>query len=162
EAIFIDRKERVVLELYNEKLTNGIRKVENTKEKIKSLIEGSTYYLTDQVKDDGKFECGYFSVFARRINTYNILRHSSSLYSMAEDYELIQDEKIIRKVKKGIDYAIREALVYRNEEKQGVAFMVYHANKKEIKLGSNASAILAMAKYMEVTGAKDYLKKAQA
>lgn len=162
EAVFIDRKDRIVLELYNGELTNGIRKIENTKEKIASLIEGASYYLTNQVKEDGKFEYGYFSAFARRINTYNILRHSSSLYSMAEGYELIQDEKIIQKVKKGIDYAIREALVYYNEENRDVAFMVDYANEKEIKLGSNATAILAMSKYMEVTGTKDYLKEAQA
>lgn len=158
KAVFIDRNDTNVLALKTGELTNGIRKTVDVKKEVKSLIEGSTYFLTDQVKEDGQFEYGYFSAFAKRINTYNILRHSSSLYAMAEGYELIQDEKIIKKVKDGIDYAIREALVYQDED---TAFMVDHANKKEIKLGSNATAILAMAKYMEVTQSDIYLKEAQ-
>lgn len=158
KAVFIDRNKTNVLALKTGELTNGIRKITDIKKEVKSLIKGSTYFLTDQVKEDGQFEYGYFSAFAKRINTYNILRHSSSLYAMAEGYELIQDEKIIKKVKDGIDYAIREALVYQDED---TAFMVDHANKKEIKLGSNATAILAMAKYMEVTQSDIYLKEAQ-
>src|SRR5699024_2788712 len=43
-----------------------------------------------------------------------------------------------------------------------VAFMVDVANQKEIKLGSNATAILAMAKYMEVMNSTKYIKEAQA
>lgn len=162
KALFSNRSEEGIVELYNGRLTNGVRKATNTEEEMHALIEGSTYFLTNQVKTDGQFEYGYFSAFAKRINTYNILRHSSSLYAMAEGYELIRDEKIIQAVKKGIDYAIREAMVYQDEEKQNVAFMVDRANKNEIKLGSNATAILAMAKYMEVTDTTDYLKEAQA
>src|SRR5690625_1627391 len=138
-----------------------MRKAVDSEKEMTSLIEGATYFLTDQVKKDGKFEYGYFSAFAKRIGTYNILRHSSSLYAMAEGYELIRDDKIIHAVEKGIDYAIREALVYKDDTCH-VAFMVDHANQSEIKLGSNATAILAMAKYMEIMESTKYLKEAQA
>jgi len=40
------------------------------------------------LNDEGKFNYGYFSAFAKKINTYNILRHASSLYAMAEGYEV--------------------------------------------------------------------------
>lgn len=161
EAIFINRKEDTILELKNGELTNGIRKTTNTEKEVHSLIKGATYFLTDQVKEDGKFEYGYFSAFAKRINTYNILRHSSSLYAMAEGYEFIKDVKIIQAVEKGLDYIIQKALVYRDEEKS-IAFVVDHANNKEIKLGSSATTILAMTKYMEVTSSTKYIKEAQA
>lgn len=161
EAVFLDRNQSEVIELHNGELVNGIRKNFNTKQEINNLIEGSTYFLTDQLKAEGQFEYGYFSAFAKRIGTYNILRHSSSLYSMAEGYELLRDEKIIQAVEKGIDYAIKEAMVYTNEE-QEVAFMVDVANHNEIKLGSNATAILAMAKYMELTHSTKYIKEARA
>ena len=161
EAIFSNRSKEDIVELYNGHLTNGIRKAVDTEKEMTSLIEGATYFLTDQVKKDGKFEYGYFSAFAKRIGTYNILRHSSSLYAMAEGYELIRDDKIIHAVEKGIDYAIREALVYKDDTCH-VAFMVDHANQSEIKLGSNATAILAMAKYMEIMESTKYLKEAQA
>src|SRR5690625_2550901 len=112
EALFMNRNEEEILELYNGVLTNGIRKIKDSKMDIKSLIEGATYFLTNQVKADGQFEYGYFSAFAKRIGTYNILRHSSSLYAMAEGYELIKDETIIETVRSeerrvGKDYMTR-------------------------------------------------------
>lgn len=162
EAIFLDRHEEDIKALYHGKLTNGIRKTTEPEKEIKALIEGSTYFLTNQVKEDGKFEYGYFSAFGKRIGTYNILRHSSSLYAMAEGYELLQDESIIKTVEKGIDYVVREALVYKDGTERDTAFIVDYANKGEIKLGSNATAILAMAKYMELTKSNRYMKEAQA
>lgn len=159
---FSEVDETNIYDLYNGSLTNGIRKVDSLAAETQQLITKSTYYLVDQVKENGQFEYGYFSAFGKRINTYNILRHSSSLYSMAEGYEVIQDEKIIQAVKRGIDYLIREAIVYKEISGEDVAFVVDHANAKEIKLGSNATAILAMTKYMEMTHTDTYLKVAQA
>lgn len=159
KAVFLDRVETEAHELQTGELVNGVRKTLDIEREVESLIKNSTHFLASQVQPNGKFAYGYFSAFGKRINTYNILRHSSSLYAMAEGYELIQDESIIKQVKKGIDYAIKEAMVYQDDK---TAFMVDYANNKEIKLGSNATAILAMAKYMEVTQTKDYLKEAQA
>lgn len=162
EAAFLDREAGHILELYNGRLTNGIRRTEDTEAEIKSLIRDTTYFLQSQVKEDGQFEYGYFSAFAKRIGTYNILRHSSTLYSMVEGYEIIRDDSVLETVEKGIDYAIREAMVYRDEGDKDIAFMVDFANHKEIKLGANATAILAMAKYMELTNTTKYIKEAQA
>src|SRR5699024_9599485 len=104
------------------------------------------------------FNYGYFSAFGKRIANYNILRHSSSLYAMIEGYEVIKEPNILTAVERGINYLIETAIVYKKDD---VAFVVEHANKGEIKLGSNATAILAMTKYMAVTGEKKYLKVAQ-
>lgn len=158
---FFDQAEAQVHHLYNGPLTNGIRKVSNIKEEVKALITKATYYLVNNIKDTGQFEYGYFSAFAKKINTYNILRHSSSLYSMVEGYEIVKDEGILQAVERGLAYLIEEAIVYKDEAKQ-IAFVVDHANESEIKLGSNATAILAMTKYMEVTGSERYLEIARA
>lgn len=161
-SAFKNKEDTQIFDLHNGELTNGIRKVENLGDEARSLIEKSTCFLVDQVKPDGQFEYGYFSAFAKRIGTYNILRHSSSLYSMAEGYEVIQDKKILDAVERGIEYLIREAIVYKEDVEEETAFVVDHANQKEIKLGSNATAILAMTKYMEMTKTDKYLKVAQA
>lgn len=158
-SAFISKEDRKVICLYNGERSNGIRKIEDTKAEVKSLIEKATDFLVHQLHPNGKFEYGYFSAFAKRIDTYNILRHSSTLYSMAEGYEVIQDKRIIRAVEKGIHFLIREAIVYKNSE---TAYVVDHANKKEIKLGSNATAILAITKYTEVTGDETFIHVAQA
>lgn len=157
-ASFIDKADLQIYDLYNGELSNGIRKVNDIGKEVRSLIERSTYFLTNQVHEDGRFTYGYFSAFGRKINTYNILRHASTLYSMAEGYEIIKDENIIHAIKRGLDYLIREAVKYKNED---TAFVVDYANNNEIKLGSNATAILAITKYTEVTGDKKYIKVAQ-
>src|SRR5699024_1732237 len=158
-SAFVDRENGKVIDLYGGDLSNGIRKAEDMEYETKKLIEKATYFLVDQIKPSGQFIYGYFSAFAKKIGTYNILRHSSSLYAMAEGYEVIQDKQIIEAVEKGIDYLIREAIVFKEDD---TAFVVDHANEKEIKLGSNATAILAMTKYAEVTGNDKYIPYAQA
>lgn len=161
-SAFKDRSHEKIHELYNGERTNGIRKVTNIKEEVVQLIEKSTYYLMNQVKESGQFEYGYFSAFAKRIRTYNILRHSSSLYAMAEGYEVVKDPAILEAIERGLNYLIREAIVYKDDADEKTAFVVDYANESEIKLGSNATAILAMTKFMEVTQSTKYLEIAQA
>src|SRR5699024_3037857 len=158
KSFFIERDEDILYELYNGPLTNGLRKITNMKDEVHHLIERSTQFLTRQVKETGQFEYGYFSAFGKSIANYNILRHSSSLYAMVEGYEIVQDQRILQAVERGLQYLIDTAIVYKKDD---IAYVVEHANKGEIKLGSNATAILAMTKYMSVTGTKEYLKIAQ-
>src|SRR5690625_6928611 len=77
---------------------------------------------------------------------------------MAERFEELKVKRIITAVEKGIEYLIDEAIVY----KEDAAFVDDYANHQEIKLGSNATAILAMTKYMELTKTTKYLEVAQA
>lgn len=161
KSYFKDRSEEKIHYLYDGTLTNGLRKVTNMKKEVRTLITHSTEFLTRQVQQSGKFTYGYFSAFGKTIANYNILRHSSSLYAMMEGYEITKDQETLKAVERGIQYVIDTALVYKKEGDEGVAFIVEHANKGEVKLGSNATAILAMAKYMEVTGEDTYVKVAQ-
>src|SRR5699024_2070230 len=91
----------------------------------------------------------------------NILRHASSLYAMIEGYEIVQAPHILEKAELGLKYLIEEAIVYKDEE-QTVAYVVDHANKGEIKLGYNATAILSMTKYKDVTKTNKYIDIARA
>lgn len=142
-----------VYELYNGELTNGIRKVERLDTEIYQLIKQSTHFLASQIKENGQFAYGYFPCFSKKIKTYNILRHASTLYAMAEGYELLRDQNILRAIEGGIRYLIDHSIVYYDDR----AYVVDVANDSEIKLGSNAHAILALTKLMEVTGSDQYL-----
>ncbi|SIT74601.1 glycoside hydrolase family protein [Edaphobacillus lindanitolerans] len=161
-AAFAERETGQIRPLYNGDRTNGIRLATDKREEIRHLIEGSTGFLTRNVKQDGQFEYGYFAAFAKRIGTYNILRHASSLYAMLEGYEVTGKKETMEAVERGLEYLIREALVYKNEGTEKTAFIVDYANGSEIKLGSNATAILALSKYMDVTGSKRYITEARA
>ncbi|MBO0994560.1 hypothetical protein [Bacillus sp. SD088] len=161
-SVFKEVENPQLLELYTGELTNGIRKINHILEATVELIKKSTYFLMNQIQESGQFHYGYFAAFGKRIGTYNILRHSSSLYSMLEGYEVLKDEQIIHAVEKGMDYLIREAIVYQEQHSEEIAYVVDYANHQEIKLGSNATAILAMTKYMEVTNSHKYLDIAQA
>lgn len=161
-SVFKDIDDDNIYELYNGALTNGIRTINNIEEETKRLIEKGTAFLVRQVKKNGEFEYGYFPAFAKKISTYNILRHSSTLYSMAEAYEILKEPSIIAAVEKGLEYLIQNAIVYKEHASSEMAFVVDYANENEIKLGSNATALLAMTKYMEVTQTDKYLRIAQA
>lgn len=159
QGYFFDVTEnRKWTELYSGGLANGIRKAPNLKREIEQITKKSTLFLEQEITSSGKFNYGYFSAFDKKIGTYNILRHSSSLYSMLEGYEVIGDKKILASAKKSIDYLISTSLVYRHEE---TAYIVDKANADEIKLGSNATAILAITKYTEVSQDKSYIAYAQ-
>lgn len=162
KSYFKDKSEEKIHSLYDGSLTNGLRKITDTRKEVENLIVCSTRFLTDQVQATGKFHYGYFSAFGKSIANYNILRHSSSLYAMMEGYEISKDQATLEAVERGIEYVIDSALVYKKKGADAVAFIVEHANKGEIKLGSNATAILALAKYMEVTGERKYVNVAQA
>ncbi len=146
-----------IYELYNGELTNGIRKVHNLESEIHNLIEKSANFLATEIEEDGKFEYGYFPCFAKRIPTYNILRHSSTLYAMAEAFEYLGDVEIREAIERAIDYLINNAIVY----KEDCAYVVDHANDNEVKLGANAHAILTLTKLMQVTNDYKYLELAR-
>lgn len=155
KAFFDDNSQ--LYELYDGERTNGIRKTDNIKQELHTLIEQSTKFLMGEILEDGKFEYGYFPCFARRIPTYNILRHCSTLYAMGEAYEYLGDENIRQSIEKSLQYVIDQAIIYKDD----MAFVVDEANHNEIKLGSQAHAILALTKLMQVTQNDDYLQLAQ-
>lgn len=159
KGFFIDFNEgRKWLPLQSELNYNGIRKGQRLDIEIKKIIRKSTEFLTNQVKDNGEFHYGYFSAFDKSINTYNILRHSSSLYSMLEGYEISRDRQTLIKSKLSLDYLLNFNYVEKTNNK---AFIVDKENDFEIKLGSNATAILAISKYTEITGNQEYLEYAR-
>lgn len=155
KAYFNDGEE--TYELYNGERTNGIRKTTNIKEELHTLIDQSAQFLKGEILEDGKFEYGYFPCFAKPIPTYNILRHCSTLYAMGEAYEYLGDESLRQAIKKSIQYVIDNALIIQDD----MAFVVDEANDHEVKLGSQAHAILALTKYMQVTKDERYMELAQ-
>ncbi|MDR2155729.1 MAG: glutamate ligase, partial [Burkholderiaceae bacterium] len=123
---------------------------------VQRLIESGSRYLAGEVQSDGKFHYGWFPCFDRSINTYNALRHASSLYAMIEGWDVIRDDAVKAAIERSLGY-LTQTLIKRAPLPSGEtgAFLVDTGD--EVKLGGNAVSILALVKYTDLTGDRRYL-----
>ena len=157
-SFFYDEKGKLVT-LKQTDLDNGRRNEELDQKQVKELITKSSTFLADQVQHNGKFTYGYFSCFDKEIHFYNILRHASTLYAMAEAYELFPNEDLKKAIQRGLSYLKDKGSRTYYKNGQELAYLIdgETPEKEEIKLGANAAAILALTKYQEVFDDKTYL-----
>lgn len=133
---------------------HGHREIPSLTPEITSdLIDKTTHYLANQVKSNGRFEYGHFPCFGRNINTYNTLRHASSVYSLIEGYGFCREHQLESQKLDFIAQQIESALLYLENN----VIKHYPDNKayileinNTIKLGANAVCILALVKYIQV------------
>ncbi|MBC2155370.1 poly(glycerol-phosphate) alpha-glucosyltransferase [Listeria innocua] len=148
---FFDGKN--IHELETASLDHGRRKVEYlTPEIISTLVENAGEYLAHQVNATGEFNYGWFACFDKKIKHYNSLRHASTTYSMLEAYELTRNKAILEAATKALTY-LEKHFIY---EKDDMAFLI-EPELREVKLGGSAATLLALTKYMHITGTKTYL-----
>ncbi|MBC1416528.1 poly(glycerol-phosphate) alpha-glucosyltransferase [Listeria innocua] len=140
-------------ELETTSLDHGRRKVERlTPEITATLVENAGEYLAHQVNATGEFNYGWFACFDKKIKHYNSLRHASTTYSMLEAYELTGNKAILEAATKALTY-LEKNFIY---EKDDMAFLI-EPELREVKLGGSAATLLALTKYMHITGTKTYL-----
>lgn len=135
--------------LISDEKNNGRRANELDKKEVEYLIKGGQSYLTALNQPSGKFIYGYFSCFDKEIQHYNMLRHSSTLYSMIETYELFPDQALKGAIDRGLAY-LASSGIYRNKGNQSAYVIDGSTPNEEVKLGANAAAILALTKYTEI------------
>lgn len=148
------------LSLISQGQGNGNRIIKVDKKKhILDLIVKNSKFLCDQINDDGSMVYGYFSVNDLKINNYNNVRHCTAIYSLLETFEVNRDDKYISKIKKSISYIVNNFCVKKNDKE----FFIVDGSSSdyEIKLGANASAILMLTKYQEITGDDFYQRTAE-
>ncbi len=120
------------------------------------LIETGSRYLAGQVKKTGEFFYGWHPCFDRKIRTYNTLRHVSSTYAMIEAWEVTGDKTLKAAIDRSVSYFTQTLVkIYALPGGQTVAYLADTGD--EIKLGGNAVCLLALVKYCEATGTRDYL-----
>lgn len=138
--------------LYGEGINCGRRITkEVTPDLVKEIVSTSSKYLNKQLLKSGKFIYGYFPAFHATLTSYNILRHTGTVWSMICAYELTGDDSLIETVNKAIDYLLTQVKDMDEER----AFVI-EEKSKEIKLGGNGIAIITLSKHMEVFGDRDF------
>ncbi|WP_430605725.1 hypothetical protein [Enterococcus sp. DIV0180] len=129
---------------------NRIREIsrENLAQMTDLVIAKGSSYLENQLTSTGKFIYGYYPCYDQPIKGYNSVRHFSSLYALAEAAEYFSDQKMLASVKDGLLWGMEHLTV----ELDDYLFIKEQLTKDvEYKLGAQATAILAVSKYVELT-----------
>lgn len=121
-----------------------------------AMIDTASQFLARQVQSSGQFVYGHFPCFDRRIGSYNTLRHASTLYAMLEAWELNRSPELLDAIERGVQHLCTQLIRdYTLIDGTQVAFLVDVG--EEIKLGGNAVCLLALVKYSELKGSKQWL-----
>lgn len=113
-------------------------------------------YLIRHTNENGQFNYEYDPIASTLSTNYNILRHAGTTYSMLELYGATNDKALFDASENALNYLAEQAVPCPFVEK---ALCIEEDG--EIKLGGNGLAILAFAKYQNVTGSDKYLEIAQ-
>ena len=111
----------------------------------REVIYNASSYLMNQVQEDGRFIYGLRPQFDKEIDSYNILRHTGTIWSLICRYRMFPDDAL----KEKIDHTIAYMLSQIRYDDDGAGY-IYEADDAEIKLGGNGIAILALTEYMDV------------
>lgn len=150
---FLIEESSTLVDLQKRELYNGIRFIngKNEKKLLTHIVEEGGKFLVNQLSHDGKFVYGYFPCFDRTLISYNTIRHFSSLYALLEVVEYTKDLSMIKKIKASIDWGIKHLSKLVDNQR----FFI-ESTDGEIKLGAQGMALLALSKYMSITGSREY------
>lgn len=110
-------------------------------------------YFKHAVAENGRIAYAYYPATNKEAEGYNILRHAGTTYSMLELYEWSKDAEILAAAERALEYLTGFAHPHTIN---GVEVNVI-VEEDVIKLGGNGLAIVAFAKYTEVTGSQKYV-----
>lgn len=110
-------------------------------------------YFKNCLMRSGKFIYSFLPHLNKRERRYNILRHAGTTYSMIETYELMPDNELLQEINKALRFLVKKI---KPLEVNGQQVKVV-VERDVQKVGGNALAIVAFAKYTQVTGDKQYV-----
>lgn len=110
-------------------------------------------YLTRSVGTDGRFLYTYRPRADYAPDDYNILRHAGTVYAMLELYEVTNDHRLLEAIRRAIKYLVQSA----KPCESGSGGMACIVERGYVKLGGNALAAIALAKYAELTSDTQYM-----
>lgn len=147
-----DEKNKVY-QLNSSGLDYGRRSISVIDDKYsKWLISNSANFLKNQVKDDGSFMYGVYPRFDNEINNYNIVRHTSTIWSLICYYRINPSKELEELINNTINYMLNY-IVYSDEN---TAYL-YEETTDEIKLGGCGIAIVTLTEYMDAFQKDSYV-----
>lgn len=110
-------------------------------------------YLVNALNPDGSYIYEYNPKTGHISSNYNILRHAGTTYSILEVYEATGKEKYLEAAKRALEF-LNSTIVPCKSENPNTSCVVENG---EVKLGGNALAVIAMAKFTSLTGDDKYV-----
>ena len=144
------------LTLATDGLQSGLRQVEkqDLPEVIPPIIKKALVYLRKEIDSTGRFNYGYYPAYDYALSGYNSVRHLSSLYAWLETDHLVPLGEDLARIEKGLHYAVNELTL----EKDGHLFIKDNGRESlSLKLGAQAMALIALAKYTEISGDRQFV-----
>ena len=147
KAFFIEDDQVLELKDYGHGNQFRIIEEENFLENLDLVIDKGSNYLLDQLNDNGEFIYGYFPSYDKIIPNYNAIRHFSSLYALFEAGELLNNQEMIDRAYQGLVWGFDNL----GDQIDGQWYIKDDIGQSiEYKLGAQATAILACAKYTQI------------
>ena len=119
-----------------------------------AAIQGGEY-LIRAVDTEGRFRYRYQAAEDQVDADYNILRHSGTLLSMLQLYQVTSEPRLLEAAERGLKFL--EQTIHRPTPDEERLVVV---EKGFIKLGGNALAVIAMAEHIAATGNPKYSETA--
>lgn len=150
-GFFSDGKE--IVPLYRgHRMFNKISK----KELLSAATQGGRY-LSRAIDPDGQFVYTSLPKTDKMPKKYNLLRHAGTIYAMLELYQVTAEKKLLSGARRAIDYLLRFAKPCTKDPENSTCIV----ESGYVKLGGNALAIIALAKYVEITRDRQHLPMMQ-
>lgn len=159
QGFFIEHHQIIPLENYGNGNEVRLFGKESITSELPAIIKKGEDYLMRQLQGDGKFIYGYYPTYNQPIKGYNSVRHFSSLYALLEAVEFSGHSEKFADICTGLRWGLNKLGVHTNGY-----FLIKDnlSGEIEYKLGAQATAILAVAKYQSVTQDKRFEKLLQA
>ena len=118
------------------------------------IIEQAADFLDSQITEDGSFIYGINAMTDKPLTSYNMLRHSGSVWALICRYRMQPDENLRADIERAIDYLLSQ-VVY---DVEGAAYL-YEKKTNECKLGGCGIAVVALTEYMDTFGSDRYTRQ---
>ena len=146
-----DENNNIFSLIYDDKLAYGRRDVKIDDKLARELITKSASFLLRQLTPDGSFIYGMYPRFDNKINSYNILRHAGTVWSLCLNYRLNPSAELKSAIESALNY-LASQVIYKDNS----TAYVNEAKAGELKLGGMGIAVLAFTEYMDLFS-KNYL-----
>ncbi|MBE7037682.1 MAG: glycosyl hydrolase family 88 [Ruminococcaceae bacterium] len=134
----------------NKGLDYGRRSYKVDRDAIKDVVLSGTYWLANEIQDDGLFNYGYYPTYDKLFTAYNYLRHLSGMFPLMWTYTITGDEKLKESAKITLERFLKQIV----NKSENVSYLL---DRTEIKLGGNGVAIVLLDTYMQTFGKDEKL-----